>query len=262
MSRKAAPKGTPPVPDELLLHALLDTLPDLIYFKDLESKFLRINRAFAKLHGLKNPKDAIGKTDYDFYPREFAKGASEVEQEIIKSGKGMEDVEEKLRWPDGRVAWLAATKLPLRNARGKIIGTFGVSRDISGHKHAEEQIKDSEALYHSLIESLPMNIFRKDLEGKVVYVNRRYCESMKFQPKDILGKTDYDFFPEKLADKYRADDKRVVSTGKVFETVEEHQPPGQELFHVRVVKSPVYDSKGRVIGVQGMFWKVTPQTPE
>lgn len=258
--KKRAP--TAAVPDEFLLHALMDMLPDLIYFKDRESRFIRVNTAFARLHGLKKPADAAGKTDFDFYPKEFAKAALEVEQEIMRTGRGVEDVEEKLRWPDGRLAWLTATKLPLRDRRGKIIGTFGVSRDISPHKRAEEKLRDSEALYASLIDCLPMNIFRKDLEGRVVYVNRRYCEELGVTPREIMGKTDYDFFPRRLADKYVADDKRVVSTGRVFETVEEHKPPGQKTIKVRVIKSPVYDSQGRVIGVQGVFWKVAADSPE
>jgi len=247
--------------DSLLLNALLDALQDAVYFKDLESRFIRHNKVHAGWIGVKNTVDALGKSDSDFYTPEFARAAIEVEQRIIKTGQPIINLEEKLVWPSGKSSWASATKMPLRDRKGRVIGTFGISRDISQQKRQEEKLRDSEALYFSLVESLPMCIFRKDIQGHLVYVNRRYCEELKMEAKDLLGKTDYDLFPKKLAEKYLSDDAHVVRSAAIFDTVEEHKPPGQPMFRVKVIKTPVYDSKGQVVGVQGMFWRVTEQAP-
>jgi PAS domain S-box-containing protein len=115
----------------------MDNLPDVIYFKDRESRFTRINKALAKSFGLSDPVQAMGKTDFDFFTDEHAQQAFADEQEIIRTGQPMLGKEEKETWPDGHVTWASSTKMPLRDARGNIIGTFGVSRDVSERKQAE-----------------------------------------------------------------------------------------------------------------------------
>jgi PAS domain S-box-containing protein len=115
----------------------------------------------------------------------------------------------------------------------------------------------SQALFHSLIESLPQNVFSKDLEGRFTFANQHYCMTEGRPLADILGKTDFDLHPPELAEKYREDDRRVIETGQIFETVEEHQPIGEEKFYVQVIKTPVYDSKGQATGVLGIFWDIT-----
>ncbi|HYE98221.1 MAG TPA: PAS domain S-box protein, partial [Planctomycetota bacterium] len=169
MSERREPVSTS---DQDLLRVLMDHMPDLIYFKDLESRFIRINRALAARYGLKDPAEAVGRTDADYYPKEFARATREMEKEIIKTGEPRIDVEEKLVWPDGRMLWVSATKLPLRDPQGKIVGTFGVSRDISHLKQAQEEIRRSERLYRSLVDNLPQNFFLKDQEGRVLFGNR------------------------------------------------------------------------------------------
>ncbi|MBI2924543.1 MAG: PAS domain-containing protein [Verrucomicrobia bacterium] len=128
---------------------------------------------------------------------------------------------------------------------------------IAERKRAEARLAESEALAQSLVETLPQNVFRKDLSGRFTFANQRFCQSLGRPKADILGKTDFDFFPPALAEKYQNDDRRVIAAGKLFETVEEHQPPdGQKLF-VQVTKTPLYDTHGQAIGVQGIFWDVT-----
>ncbi len=259
--KKAPAPRRSPSDDALLLGALMDALPDAVYFKDLKSRFIRVNKIHAGWLGVKSPADAVGKSDADFYTPEFARAAFEVEQQIVRSRKPILNLEEKIVWPTGKSIWASASKLPLRDKKGKVVGTFGVSRDISQAKRAEERIRDSEALYHSLVESLPMCIFRKDLEGRLVYVNHRYCKELGKDARELLGKTDYDLFPKNLAEKYLSDDQHVIRRGGIFDTVEEHKPPGQPMFKVKVIKTPVYDSKGQVVGVQGMFWRVSEENP-
>ncbi|MCI0682474.1 MAG: PAS domain S-box protein [Gemmataceae bacterium] len=121
----------------------------------------------------------------------------------------------------------------------------------------EQALRDSEALYQSLVQSLPQNIFRKDCAGRVTFGNQQYCETLKMPLEKLLGKTDYDLFPVELARKYTADDQRVLTTGQPLETVEEHVLPGGATIFVQVVKTPVRDAEGEIVGTQGLFWDVT-----
>ena len=121
-----------------LLHSLMDNLPHNIYFKDRESRFLRINRAMARFFGLHDAQDAVGKTDNDFFTEEHAHQAMEDEQGILRTGQAIVDKEEKETWPDGHTTWAATTKLPLLDEGGRVVGTFGISRDITEKKQAQE----------------------------------------------------------------------------------------------------------------------------
>jgi PAS domain S-box-containing protein len=253
---KTSAGGAVPLKDADLLNVLMDHESDAVYFKDTQSRFIRINRALATWYGLKDPKDAVGKSDSDFFAPEFAKITSDAEQEIMRTGVPRIDIEEKLVWPDGRITWASTTKVPLRDPAGKILGIFGLSRDISALLEAKKEIRQADALYRSLVDNLPQNFFRKDMEGKVVFANRQYCATLGKPLKELLGKTDLDLFPPELARKYREDDERVLKTGIVLDTVEAHQPPGKGTIYVRVVKSPVLDSDRRTMGIQGIFWEV------
>jgi PAS domain S-box-containing protein len=249
--------GAPWMNDSALFCQLMDCLPDAVYFKDAKGRFIRINRVLAGWYGLKDPARAVGKTEADFVPPGFAKATLENERRMIETGVPILDQEERVVGKDGKSHWVLTTKLPLRNGKGRIAGTMGISRDIRNVKRAEEKARDSEALYRSLIETLPQCIFRKDVDGKYVYVNQRVCDLHGLAPQDILGKSDLDINPPGLAAKYRRDDQWVMSHQKLFEGVEEVQMAKKKRFKIRIYKTPVYDANGRVIGVQGVF---TPES--
>jgi len=140
------------------LDALMDNIPDAIYFKDRQSRFTLINRAQADRFGLADPAQAAGKTDFDFFSKEHAQPAFDDEQELIRTGQPVVSKEEKETWPDGHETWVSTTKEPLRDQAGKIIGTFGISRDITAHKKSEDELKFAYAELESnrgkLIEAL------------------------------------------------------------------------------------------------------------
>jgi len=121
----------------LMLENLLDRTTDAIYFKDLESRFILVNQGLADKHGCESPDLMLGKTDFDTFSLEHAEQAFADEQRIIKTGEPLYGIEEKETWDDGHVAWVSTTKMALRDLDGNIIGTFGISRDITLSKEAK-----------------------------------------------------------------------------------------------------------------------------
>ena len=156
-----------------LFETLLETLPDHIYFKDREGRFLRVGSAQARLFGLRDPSQAIGKTDFDFFNEEHARAAYRDEQEILRTGKPLIGVEEKESWPDGRESWVSTTKVRFSDPDGQVIGTFGVSRDITERKTAEKALRDSEEFAKRIIESSPDGVGVLDLQGVLLYLSGR-----------------------------------------------------------------------------------------
>ena len=128
---------------------------------------------------------------------------------------------------------------------------------LSKHEEAEQALKETEAVYKSLIESLPLNVFRKDAQGRFVDANQRFCDTLGKPLGAIVGKTDSDFFPPEQVNKYRRDDSHVMEKGEALELIESYFKPSGEKLYVQVLKAPVRDARGKIVGVQGMFWDVS-----
>ena len=126
-----------------LLEALMDSTPDHIYFKDVESRFTLISAAMARSFGLHDPSEAVGKTDFDFFSAEEARLALEDEREIMRTGRPVVDLEERETWPDGRETWASTTKLPRVDSQGNVVGTFGISRDITERRRVDEELRET-----------------------------------------------------------------------------------------------------------------------
>jgi PAS domain S-box-containing protein len=137
-----------------LLSALLDQLQGAVYFKDLQGRFVLINRILAKALNVGSPAEAAGKSDFDFFTEEHASQAFADEKEIVRTGQPVLDKEEKETWPDGRITWASTTKIPLRNKDGRVIGTFGISRDVTENRRMRETLTESEAHLASASEEL------------------------------------------------------------------------------------------------------------
>ncbi|MFM2263018.1 MAG: hypothetical protein RI959_1694, partial [Pseudomonadota bacterium] len=123
-----------------LMHALMDNVPDQIYFKDEQSRFIRINPSLAKRYGLEDPAQAKGKTDADFYSAEHAAQTAAEERQIMRTCVPVHNQLHHEVWADGREAWNLSTKMPLRDTQGQVVGTFGISHDITEHKRNEALI--------------------------------------------------------------------------------------------------------------------------
>lgn len=117
--------------EQLLLRMLMDNMPDTIYFKDAQSRFTRVNRAQAEVLGLQSPDQAVGKSDFDFFTAEHAQAALADERRILESGQGLISKTERIRRADGQFRWVTATKVPLRDAHGTVVGLVGISREVT-----------------------------------------------------------------------------------------------------------------------------------
>ncbi len=129
---------------EYLLNCLMDSISDSIYFKNLNSEFIKVSKTFAQKHGLSSPDEAIGKSDFDYFTPEHAQKAFSDEQKIIITGEPLNNIEEKETWTDGHKTWASTTKMPLKDKHGRIIGTFGISRDITRRKKMEQALIQNE----------------------------------------------------------------------------------------------------------------------
>ena len=125
------------------LQALMDNIPDGIYFKDMESRFIQVNPAQARHLGITNPEEMLNKTDFDYFTEEHARPAFEDEQAIMLSGEPIVGKVEKEIWPGGKEGWVSTTKMPLRDHEGRIVGTFGLSRDITDVKKMQNALKEA-----------------------------------------------------------------------------------------------------------------------
>jgi len=131
----------------------------------------------------------------------------------------------------------------------------GFFTDVTERKQMEEKLRASENKYKTLLENLPQKIFYKDKNFAYVSCNENYARDLEIKPEEIAGKTDYDFYPKDLAEKYRADDKRIMESGKSEDIEEKYIKDGQETV-VYTVKTPVGDEQGSIIGILGIFWDI------
>ncbi|NLF51306.1 MAG: PAS domain S-box protein [Leptolinea sp.] len=174
--------------EQYLMRTLMDTIPDTIWFKDKESRFLRVNEAQAKRLGAMSPSDLLGKTDFDFFPQEHAKFAFEQEQEIIKKGQSIINDDEMIVFSDRPPEWFSVSKLPLYDQSGKIVGTYGLARDITERKRAEEELQTA---YDATLEGWAAALELREKETanhsrNVVEMTVRIAEHFQVSEEEII----------------------------------------------------------------------------
>jgi PAS domain S-box-containing protein len=263
-----------------LLRTLLDNSPDHIYFKDLQSRFLKCSKAQALQFGAASPAALVGKTDFDFFSEEHARPAYEDEQEILRTGQPMIGKAEKETWKDGRAeSWTLSTKMPLRNSAGVIIGTFGISKDITALKQTEAALAYHHDLLSTLMENSPDSIFFKDLKSRFVKISRSELHNLlrlsisryraihpstdedalpphlinvdEFE-KYVIGKTDADLYGQDRASEFSHDEEEILRTGKpIVEKSEKTVHPDGRVVWYLTTKSPWRDRDGQLIGTFG-----------
>ena len=173
-----------------LLRALIDNMPDYIYVKDDESRFVVANRALAQFMGAKNPEDLLGKADFDYFPKELATAYYSDERAILQTGQPLVNQEERSVDAAGNAKWLSTSKVPLRNRQGETIGIIGIGRDITERRQAEEALRQSETSFRSVVEGAPYGIFRASVDGRFLRVNSALQEMLGYRTsKELLDVT-------------------------------------------------------------------------
>ncbi|MCA9136040.1 MAG: response regulator [Planctomycetales bacterium] len=232
-----------------LVRTLINAARHLVWCCSLDGKLLYVNHVAERVYG-RPLKELTSNPSYwldAIHPDDRPKVVENLRELITK--KHVEHDYRIVR-PSGSVIWLHDRVSVVHDAKRNPRFIGGIGTDISA-------IRESEALYSSLVERMPMQVVRKDLKGRVVFGNQLYCQSMGMTLDEIIGKTDLDLFPKDLAKKYREDDRRVVKAGKVVNYVEAHEKTNGERVYVETFKGPVHDAAGNISGIQIMFWDVT-----
>ena len=240
-------------------HGIFDHLVEGIFRTTPDGHYLLANVALAHIYGYDSPMEMMASIK-DIGKRLYVDpGRRDEFIRLMREHDTLTGFESLIYRKDGIVIWISENCRAVRDAQGKLLYYEGTVEDITQRRHMEQELRNSESLYHSLVETMPQNVFRKDRRGRFTFANQQYCKHYKCTLEDILGKTDFDFFPKELAEKYQKDDRRVMETGQTYEIIEEHQPLGQERTIVQVVKTPLYGADGSIIGLQGIFWDITAQ---
>jgi len=228
--------------EQTLSATLMDNLPDAVYFKDAASRFLRVNRAHSNKFSLGDPAQFIGKSDADFFSDEHARQALADEQEIIRTGRPLLNVEEKETWPDGTVSWALTSKLPLHDEAGRVIGTCGISRNITERKQAEEKLSQ----LSRAVEQSPASIVITNPAGDIEYVNPKFVGLTGYALAEALGKNPRILKSgEKGPEAYR-ELWRTITAGKEWRGEFHNKKKNGELYWESASISPIRDLAGRI----------------
>jgi PAS domain S-box-containing protein len=241
------------------LESLLTTTLDQMYFKDRDSRFVRYSEALVQRHGLRSREALRGKTDFDLLPEAQARTYAAEEQEIIRTGRPVIDRLDKNIGAHGESAWTMTTKTPWRDACGNIIGTFGITRDVTAVKEAEIRLAHERDLLRALLDGSPDQIYFKDLQSR--FVKTSSAQAIHFglrSPADLVGRTDFDFFTDEHARPAYEDEQAIIRTGRplIGKVEKESWQDGRETWAI-TSKMPLRNEAGAIIGTIGISKDIT-----
>ncbi|MFP6903447.1 MAG: PAS domain S-box protein [Verrucomicrobiia bacterium] len=237
--------------------SIFENVQEGVFQTTEEGRFISANPMLAKIYGFGSPDDLMANLN-DISGQLYLDPERRTEfVRRMNKHDFIHDFQSPVRRQDGELIWISENVRAVRNKAAELLYFEGTVVDITEQKNAEQALRASELLYHSLVEIIPQNILRKDSEGRFTFANQRFCKLNDRPFDEIIGKTDHDLFPKDQADKYRRDDLRVMEGDQTYATTEIHtQPDGTEL-HVEVIKTPLHNEAGEVTGLQCMFWDVT-----
>lgn len=170
-----------------LLRTLIDSLPDPIYVKDKQSRFIVGNRSVARLMGVHSGDDLVTKTDFDFFPEKLASTYHADEQVIVQTGYPLLSKEEPVIDPLGDIRWLSTTKIPLRDQKGEIIGLVGIGRDITDHKQMEEALYQKTAELEAIFTTIPDAVVFANTNRQIVKINPAFTTLFGYKIENVFG---------------------------------------------------------------------------
>ncbi|HUQ93752.1 MAG TPA: response regulator [Bryobacteraceae bacterium] len=171
-----------------LLRALMENIPDLIYFKDCQSRFTRVNQAFAQFLGAKDPAECIGGSDSDYFAPAEAVCGSAYEAEIVRSGRPQVDRIEQIQEPRGALHWMSTTKVPMFERSGLVSGIAGISRDITALKNSEERLREQNEHNRMIIETAKDAFIGMDPDGSITAWNAQAELTFGWSAKEVIGR--------------------------------------------------------------------------
>jgi PAS domain S-box-containing protein len=245
-----------------LLRTLIDNLPDYVYIKDAQGRFVLANLAVARQMKFSSSDEIIGKSDFDLFPQELAARYRAEEEEMIRSGKGLFNhegptVDASKR---GKNRWVATTKVILRDAHGTVTGFIGVGRDITERRRMEEVLAQERSLLRTLINNLPDCIYAKDSAGRKILANPADLKNLGCKTEaEAIGKTDFDLFPKEIAEKFYADDMKVIQGQPVINREEYFLDEAGKKRWLLTSKLPLRDQNDQIIGLVGVGRDITEQ---
>jgi PAS domain S-box-containing protein len=227
------------------LFALFDGLPAYVYLQAPDHSIRFANRSFRERFG-----EPEGRACYQVITGRDKPCKTCRPFSVFETGRPIE-----WEWVRGDGRTYQIYDYPFSDTDGSpLVLELGI--DVTARKHAEEALRRSENKYKTLLEHLPQKIFHKNTASVYLSCNENYAQDLNIKPEEIQHKTDYDFFPRSLAEKYRTDDKRIIASGKTEDIEEQYLQNGQEMW-VQTVKTPIKDEKGDITGVLGIFWDIT-----
>ena len=244
--------------EQELLKALMDNIPDKIFFKDRQSRFVRVNKAWANKYNMLNTDDVVGKADDDFFPKQFAEETFREEQLLMDTGLPLVNkLEKKVR--DGKESYKLVTKVPIKGKNGKITGLVGISHDITELKIAENKLAREKQLLQSLMDNIPDPIYFKDKKSKFIRINQAQASVLgTLSTADAIGKTDFDFLPGEQAETTFLQEQEIFRSGKpMINNIEKITPPGKEAVWFSTTKIPIISEKGNIVGLAGVLRDIT-----
>lgn len=242
-----------------LLTGILDAIPEPLYIKDNQGKYLFSNRAHRAWFG-NTPCDCIqGKTDFDLFPHELAARYATEERALLRTARPLVGREEPVAWHDKSMHWVSTTKVPIRSPGGDIVALVGISRDISAAKSFENALMHERQLLYTLLDNVPDSIYFKDARSRFIRVNRAWASRRGItDPHSVVGKTDFDYFPEVLARRYHQDEQTILQTATpLVSKIEKIELPQTSPRWISITKVPVFDDNGRVAGTCGISRDIT-----
>ena len=238
--------------------SLVDHLVEGIFRTTVDGHYLLANVGLARIYGYDSAVELMANIKNIATSLYVEDGRREEFQRLMAENDTLSGFESRIYRKDGSIIWISENCRAVRDAQGKLLYYEGTVEDITQRMQMESALKNSESLYHSLVETMPQGVFRRDLEGRFTFANQPYCKYHGVKPEDIIGKTDFDLYPKAAAEKYWRDDLSIMDRGETREILEETQPVGMlEKNYHHVIKTPLRDGAGNVIGLQGMVWDVT-----
>src|SRR5918998_3392100 len=178
--------------DVSLLRTLIDALPEQVYVKDTEGRYVLNNLAHVRALGAASPEEIAGKSDFDFYPEELAERYRADERELIRSGRSLIDKEEPSVDGEGNERQHSTTKVPMRDESGKIVGLVGITRDVTERTEAEEVLRESEDRFRSLTNAAFEGIAITE-NGEIVEANQAFAEMYGYELSEVRGMSALEF---------------------------------------------------------------------